>query len=230
MHSGSRYFRWIYYLGAVCLTGTFFSMLRLHAEGAASKPHRLVSINLCVDEIVLRVADRRNVASITWLSRHRDVSNVVDIAQTIPINHGLAEEVVAFHPDLVLAGLYTTRPTVSVLSRIGIRTMDIDMPRSFDEIRKQYREVARILGEQENGEHVISEMDRRLFNVAGGPSSMGQRAMILIRTGTRWGVGLSMMKSSRGRGLSMWRPALATVNMNRSRLKLLSEILLISSP
>src|SRR5438105_636540 len=31
-----------------------------------AKPRRVVSINLCVDEMVLRLADRQNIASVTW--------------------------------------------------------------------------------------------------------------------------------------------------------------------
>ena len=42
----------------------------LRAGEPAPKPHRVVSINLCVDELLLRLADRRNIASITWLSRN----------------------------------------------------------------------------------------------------------------------------------------------------------------
>ena len=38
---------------------------------------------------------------------------MADAARLIPANHGLAEEVLGFHPDLVVAGAYTTRATVS---------------------------------------------------------------------------------------------------------------------
>jgi iron complex transport system substrate-binding protein len=73
------------------------------AGEGARKPQRVVSINLCVDELVLRLADRRNIASISWLARDPDNSNVADMAREVPIIHGLAEEIFPLDPDLVIA-------------------------------------------------------------------------------------------------------------------------------
>src|SRR5262245_36777292 len=71
---------------------------------AHAKPQRIVSINSCVDEMVLRLAERRNVASVTWLSLNPESSNVSDLARGIPINHGLTEEILPMAPDIVIAG------------------------------------------------------------------------------------------------------------------------------
>src|SRR5215510_9800599 len=110
------------------------------AADSVSKPQRIASMNLCTDELVLRLAERRNIASITWQARNPDNSSVAHLAQDVPINHGLAEEIIPLKPDLVLAGIYTTRATVALLKRAGIRTIDTDVPKSFEEVRRQYRE------------------------------------------------------------------------------------------
>ena len=60
-----------------------------------------------MDELLLRLADPRNVASVTWLARDPGSSNVADLAAEIPVNHGLAEEIIPLQPDLVIAGIYT---------------------------------------------------------------------------------------------------------------------------
>ena len=113
------------------------------AADTVSKPHRIVSMNLCTDEPVLRLADRRNISSVTWQARDRDNSNVADLARDVPINHGVAEEILPLNPDLVLAGIYTTRAPVALLKRAGMRVVDTDVPRSFEDVRQQYREVFR---------------------------------------------------------------------------------------
>src|SRR5438067_3348422 len=82
------------------------------ADGAV-KPTRIVSMNLCTDELVLRLADRKNIASVTWLARGGS-SNVSELAAQVPINHGLAEEIIPLDPDLVIAGVYTTRAAVAL--------------------------------------------------------------------------------------------------------------------
>jgi iron complex transport system substrate-binding protein len=136
------------------------------AADTVSKPHRIVSMNLCTDEQVLRLADRRNIASVTWQSPNPNLSNVAQLAQEIPINHGLTEEVIPLKPDLILAGIYTTRAPVAVLKRAGMRVVDVDVPHSFDDVRQQYRDVAALLGEQERGDHIIVEMDSNLARLA----------------------------------------------------------------
>src|SRR5215470_2788815 len=159
------------------------------AADHVSKPQRIVSMNLCTDEMVLRLADRRNIASITWKAQEPDQSNVVQLAQGIPINHGLAEEVIPLKPDLVLAGIYTTRPTVALLKRVGIRSVDTDVTRSFDDVRQQYREVAALLGEQERGEKIIAEMDSNLARLARERPSVPPTAIVLHANNYTFGPG-----------------------------------------
>jgi iron complex transport system substrate-binding protein len=167
----------------LCLAAGALSAQAPRPPNDAHKPHRIVSINLCADDVILRLAQRQNVASVTWLSRDREVSNVVDLADQIPINHGLAEEVMAFQPDLVVAGRYTARPTVSILNRIGIPTLDLDVPVSFDEVRAQYREVAARIGEPESGERMVAELDRALAKVTTEPPAKPPRALVLEPNG-----------------------------------------------
>jgi iron complex transport system substrate-binding protein len=159
------------------------------AADTVSKPHRIVSMNVCTDELVLRLADRQNIVSITWKAREPDQSNVAQLAQGIPINHGLAEEIIPLKPDLLLAGVYTTRVTVALLKRAGIRSVDTDVTRSFDDVRQQYREVAALLGEQERAGQVIAEMDSNLARLARERPSVPPTAMVLHANNFTFGRG-----------------------------------------
>src|SRR5258708_1788850 len=87
----------------------------VHAADVPRKPARIVSLNMCADELVLRLAERQNVASVTWLSRDAENSNVAEAAAHVPVNHGLAEEVIPLNPDLVVAGAFTSRTAVVLL-------------------------------------------------------------------------------------------------------------------
>jgi iron complex transport system substrate-binding protein len=170
-------------------------MVALSAAGLApaavtvSKPQRIVSMNLCTDELVLRLADRQNIVSITYKAREPDQSNVVDLAQGIPINHGLAEEIIPLKPDLLLSGVYTTRATVALLKRAGIRSVDADVTESFDDVRKQYREVAALLGQQERGEQIIAEMDSNLARLARERPAVPPTAIVLHANNFTFGRG-----------------------------------------
>jgi iron complex transport system substrate-binding protein len=170
-------------------------VVALSAAGLASdadtgsKPRRIVSMNLCTDEVVLRLADRQNIASITWQAREPDKSNVAQLAQGIPINHGVAEEIIPLKPDLLLAGVYTTRVTVALLKRAGIRSIDADVQRSFDDVRQQYREIAALLGEKERGERVIAEMDSNLARLARERPAVPPTAIVLHANNFTFGRG-----------------------------------------
>ena len=139
------------------------------------KPRRIVSLNMCVDELVLRLADPQSIASVTWLSRDPTNSNVAALAARIPINHGLAEEIIPLKPDLVIAGVYTARTAVAMLKRVGIPVAEIDVPESLDDVRRQIREVAALVGERDKGEAIIARHGRRPGIAAAG-RALGQAA------------------------------------------------------
>ncbi|MGC1996506.1 MAG: ABC transporter substrate-binding protein, partial [Pseudolabrys sp.] len=78
-------------LNAVAL---LFAIAHLGATDAPGKPRRIVSLNMCVDELVLRLAEPQNIASVTWLSRDPKNSHVAELGARIPVNHGLAEDII----------------------------------------------------------------------------------------------------------------------------------------
>ncbi|GBD48328.1 periplasmic binding protein [Methylopila sp. Yamaguchi] len=133
---------------------------------SAAAPARVVSINLCTDELLVRLADPAQVASVTWLSTVSAGSNVADLVRGAPQNRGLAEEVVAARPDLVLAGRYTARAAVSVLKRIGVPVVEADAPRTLDQVKTEIRRVADAVGHSDRGEAMIAELERRLARPA----------------------------------------------------------------
>lgn len=132
----------------------------------AAPPARVASINLCTDELLVRLGDASQVASVTWLSTVSAGSNVADLVKGVPHNRGVAEEIVAVAPDLVLAGRYTARAAVSVLERIGFRVVEADAPRTLDQVKAEIRKVAEAIGHAGRGEDMIAELDRRLSRPA----------------------------------------------------------------
>jgi iron complex transport system substrate-binding protein len=152
------------------------------AAELAHKPTRIVSINLCTDELVLRLADPKNVVSVSYLSRNY-YSNVIDLAEGIPVNHGLAEEIVPLRPDLVVSGLYTTRTTTALLKRTNIPVLDLDVPRTIQEVMDQYRDVGGALGEPERAKRIVDEMEERLAAMPPAPPPPLPRALVFNLNG-----------------------------------------------
>jgi iron complex transport system substrate-binding protein len=130
-----------------------------HAAGEIfPAPRRIVSLNLCTDQLVLALADRDAVRSVTWLARDPQSSVMAAAAADVPVNHGLAEEIIPLAPDLVVAGIYTARTTVTLLKRFGLSVLELDVPQSLPAIAAQIRTVAHALGHPERGEAMVTAM------------------------------------------------------------------------
>jgi iron complex transport system substrate-binding protein len=176
-------------VNGIAAVALFLALAVCIAGAGPHKPTRIVSLNLCTDELVLRLADRKNIASVTWLATTSSDSNVADLARQVPVNHGLAEEIIPLNPDLVVAGIYTARAAVALLKRTGIPVLDLDVPRNLSEIRAQYRRVGQVLGEEERAERIIAEMDNRLAAIPINPASVRPRAMVFNADGYTIGKG-----------------------------------------
>jgi len=158
--------------------------LWLAVSAAAAKPRRIVSLYLCADELVLQLAEPSNVASVTFLSRDPLNSNVADLAARVPINRGLAEEVLAQRPDVAIASAYDARPAVAMLKRAGVPVINLGAPpRNLDEIRRDIRAVADAIGERNNGERMIAGIDARLAALPPPPRGRKLSAIVLNPNG-----------------------------------------------
>lgn len=147
------------------------------AAGPAQAPVRVVSMNLCADELVLRLADRAQILAVTYLARDPRGSTVASEAAGLPVTRGLAEEIVALKPDLVIAGAFTTRATVGMLKRVGFPVLELGVPSDLDGVRAQIRQVAAALGHPERGEAMVAELDARLASIT--PATRPLRALVM---------------------------------------------------
>ncbi|WP_199093537.1 ABC transporter substrate-binding protein [Bosea sp. ASV33] len=168
----------------VALSGAAMS-----AALAVERPARIVSLNMCTDELVLRLADPARIASVTWLSQDPRNANMAEAARGIPANHGLAEEVLGFKPDLVVAGTYTTRATVSLLGRVGVGVREFGVPRNLAEMKTQVAEMADLLGESARGQALLAEIEQRLQALAARRVDRPLRAIVLRPSGFTVGRG-----------------------------------------
>jgi iron complex transport system substrate-binding protein len=159
------------------------------AADVPGKPRRIVSLNMCADELVLRLAEPQNIASVTWLSRDPGNSNVAELAARIPVNHGLAEEIIPLRPDLVIAGAYTARTAVAMLRRTGVPVTVVAVPTNLDDVRRQIRDVAELIGERERGEGAVRAMDQGLASLPTTSRATRPRAVVLNPNGVTVGKG-----------------------------------------
>ena len=129
---------------------------------AAEKPKRIVSLNVCTDQLVVMLAKRQNIASITFLGADPEISPNADKAKGLYLNKGRAEEILSLKPDLVLASSYTFRPTLTLLKQLGIRVIEVPAVQTLAAARAQILRVANEIGEAKAGIDAVAHFDRRM--------------------------------------------------------------------
>ena len=132
------------------------------AEGV---PQRIVTLNACADQIVVDLVPRERIRAVSHLAADPLTSAVAEKARGIPWTRGNAEEVLAFDPDLVIAGEYTTPATVALLERLGLKILKVPGASDFDGARAVTRLIADAVGEREKAERLLADFDRRLAAV-----------------------------------------------------------------
>ncbi|MGO4831245.1 ABC transporter substrate-binding protein [Rhizobiaceae sp. 2RAB30] len=133
---------------------------------AGEAPKRVVSMNVCTDQLAMLVAGEGQLHSVSYLAGDPSTSVLAGQAGRYKVNHGLAEEIFLMHPDLVIAGTYTTRTTVDLLRRLGIRVEEFAPESTIDDIRTSLQRMGELLGRPERAAELVAELDHGLAELA----------------------------------------------------------------
>lgn len=136
---------------------------------ASAAPQRVVSINLCTDQMAMLIADEGQLLSVSRLAADPAISAMAEEAEGYRLNDGLAEQVFLMKPDLVLAGSYSTRETVDLLKRLGIAVAEFQPEASLDDVRHNLERLGVLLDRKQAAEDVIAAMDEGLADLAETP-------------------------------------------------------------
>jgi iron complex transport system substrate-binding protein len=129
---------------------------------AQPRPQRVASLNLCTDQLLLALADRHQIVSLSRLARDPSISFMAEQAAGLPLNKGGAEALLFSKPDLVLTGTYGLRDRVAVLKRQGLDVLQLGPWSRLAEGREQIRTLAGRLGHADRGEALIARIDAAL--------------------------------------------------------------------
>lgn len=129
---------------------------------ASAKPARIASTLLCGDQLLLLLADRERIATLSYFANDPYLSAMASAAEGLPRSRGLLEEILPLEPDLVLAGTFAARPTTAALRRLGRPVLELPVAETFDDVRRNIRLVGDALGETERAEAAIAAFDAAL--------------------------------------------------------------------
>ena len=144
----------------------------------AAPPRRIVSLNPCLDAILLDVADPSQIAALSRYSRNPAESWVAARARRFPHTGGSAEEVAVLRPDLVLIGGMGALQLMSVLPRLNIASASFTVPETVAESLAQVRRVATLAGHPDRAEALVARIQAALAAAAPRPGEPRLAALI----------------------------------------------------
>lgn len=171
------------------------------AYADVTRPVRIVSINLCADQILLLLAEPDRIHSLSYYALDPDESYFAEQAKAFHINHVTADEVLSLKPDLVLAGAYTTRSTVDMLKRMNVRLVELPVPETLAEIRAQFLKLADLLDARPRAERLLAQMTERLDAIAYRGKGRKPLAVVYFANGLTAGKGTLMDDVMRHAGI-----------------------------
>lgn len=142
--------------------------------GHEARPQRIVSLNLCTDQLLMQMVEPDRIAALTRLASDPRSSAMAREARSHRTTRGSAEEVIALAPDLVLTGTFSTRATTAILRRLGYRVVEFAPESDFAAIRANIALLAQAVGEEARGAAMIARIDAALAALP-PPGAPGER-------------------------------------------------------
>ena len=132
--------------------------LAMSAGASFAAAPRIVSMNICTDQLLLALADPPQILGLSRFSRDSRLG-WVEGSQKFPILSGGAEDILVLKPDVVTASQFDKRSTRELLKANGVNLVELPVPRSLGEVRDQIRAMGKIAGHPERATAEIARLD-----------------------------------------------------------------------
>lgn len=154
-------------------------------------PQRIVSMNVCTDQLLLLLVDKARIASLSQFAVDPTYSSLTAEAAGITLNRGQAEQVLALQPDLVLTSMFSATFAASVLQRLHQRVERLGFATSRAEVDAQIATLGEWTGTREKAALLITALHQRVdaHIAALQPRLQGKKAVFLGSNGVAFGRG-----------------------------------------
>lgn len=131
------------------------------AATGSTPAQRIVSLDFCADQYVLRFAKRENILALS-IDADKRFSYLRDQARGLGQVRPRAADVLALEPDLIVRS-YGGGPEIGpFMEGAGIPVVQIGFPQNIGEVRDEVLRLGTELGQPAKARNVIADMDGRL--------------------------------------------------------------------
>lgn len=150
---------------------SFVLLLATVLPAAAQVPQRVVTLNLCLDQMALRLAAPGQLVGVSYLSQDPRLSVLADRAAALPPVRDSVESILILRPDLVILGQGSHARLKRLLRGAAVRVLELPWATSIGEAETVIGQMAAALGREEVGRSLIAGMreQRRQLAWTGAP-------------------------------------------------------------
>ncbi|MBO9714651.1 ABC transporter substrate-binding protein [Sphingomonas sp.] len=140
----------------------------------------IVSTNPCADAMLVELVPPGRIAAISHYSQDAAATSIpLDVARRFRATTGTAEEVIALHPDLLIASSFTSPSAREAFARAGLKVLYLDSPVTIDASKAQVTQLAAAIGAEAQGRAMNARIDRAV-TVAAPPPGAPVPALVWI--------------------------------------------------
>ncbi len=181
---------------------------------SAKRPGRIISLDYCADQYVLRLVDRERVLAISP-DAHREFSFMRDAAEGYPRVRPTAEDVLVLRPDLVVRAYGGGPNAKAFFEKAGVPVLEVGWAPDIPAVMSVIERMAEGLGEPERGRAVVEDMRQRL--AAASREATGLKTLYMNPAGVTTGPGSLVHNILKAAGLENFetRPGWRAIPLER---------------
>ncbi len=157
------------------------AVLALPENSSAAAP-RIISMNICTDQLLLAIADPAQIRGLSRFSRDAR-QGLGDKARTFPILSGGAEDILVAKPDVVAASAFDKRSTRELLKGNGQNLVEFPIPRTLADVREQIRQMGNLAGHPDRAAAEVARLDAAIAGAKQAAAGKNFRMLPLSRRG-----------------------------------------------
>lgn len=158
--------------------------LGLAMAASAQAPQRVVTVNLCLDQIALRLAAPGQLVGLSYLSHDPRISVLADRARAIAPVRAKVESILELRPDLVIFDRDSHLGIKRLVRKAGVPILEVPWAASLEGAEELIAQIGAALGRDAEGRAIVADMQekRRRLSYQGPP--VGLAAVLQANRGT----------------------------------------------
>jgi iron complex transport system substrate-binding protein len=154
------------------------------APTVAQAPKRVVTVNLCLDQVALRLAAPGQLVGVSYLSHDRRLSVLADRAHAIAPVRATVESIVERRPDLVIFDRDAHAGIKRLVRQTGVRILEVPWASSLEDAERLIEQIGAALGRGDEGRAIVADMRGQRLRLAQAGPPRALAAVLQANRGT----------------------------------------------